>query len=348
MASTRSRLPLVFVLPPGSETLSGGNIYNRELTRALAELVPVTLTAFAGASAALGAAEQGVFFFDTLELEATRALGLPAPGQVRMLVVHHLPSLEPGVHFDASDLAREDAELSRFDGFVATSDFTRELLVARGQPEHVVMTVPPAAPPSSARARTYEPPLCALVVANVIPRKGVLELLEALADVAPSELRLSLRIVGRVDMDPDYVERCRRALARSPHLAASVHFGGPVPYERMGTVYGAAHLLVSASSMETFGMSIHEARAHGLPVLALDGGYVRRHFTDGNDGVLCASAAELAARLVELSRDEHRLRRLFAAAQGSRVSPDYDWHQAAKRFLAELERAGLGAGGARA
>ncbi|HEX6275974.1 MAG TPA: glycosyltransferase family 4 protein [Polyangiaceae bacterium] len=341
MTPTRSRQPLVFVLPPGSAEPSGGNVYNRELSRALAELVPVTLTTFAQADVALRTGKHGVFLFDTLELEATGALGPSAPGQVRLLVVHHLPSLEPSVRFDASDLARENEALARFDGFVATSDFTRELLVARGHTERGILTVPPAASPSASAIRIYAPPLSALLVANVIPRKGVLELFEALADVVRGELALSLRIVGGIGMAPAYVERCHRTLARSPALSAAVRFGGPVPYELMGATYDAAHVLVSASSMETFGMAIYEARAHGLPVLALDGGYVRHHFTDGENGVLCRTPHELAATLCELSEDERRMRALFDAAQGSRISAPYGWPEAAKRFLAELERVGL-------
>ena len=339
MVSIRSRPPLIFAMPAGSDLPSGGNVYNRELTLALAERATVTLTTFARANAALRAGECGIFLFDSLELDATSALGAAAADQMRLLIVHHLPSLEPAVRFESSEVARENAALSRFDGFVATSDFTRELLVARGVSENAILTVPPALPAIDASpARAYEPPLAALLVANVIPRKGVLELLEALGKIATAELGLSLRIVGRTDMDPDYVERCRRVLERSPALATAARFDGPVPYERMGAIYDEAHLLVSASSMETFGMAIHEASAHGLPVVAVDGGHVRRHFTDGAVGVLCAAASELAETLVELARDPARMHVLCANAQESRETTHYGWPEAAERFLAELER----------
>ncbi|HEX6763881.1 MAG TPA: glycosyltransferase, partial [Polyangiaceae bacterium] len=93
----------------------------------------------------------------------------------------------------------------------------------------------------------------------------------------------------------------------------------------------------SASAMETFGMAVHEARAHGLPVLALDGGYVRNAFSDGEDGVLCSSIAELAGTLVELSRDEPAMKSLFDRAQASRRATR-TWTTAAKEFLTELGR----------
>jgi glycosyltransferase involved in cell wall biosynthesis len=331
--------PLVFVLPPGSDAPSGGNVYNRELSRALAAHVSVTVTDFSAAERSLAERRPGSFFFDTLELERAASLARATPERALGLLVHHLPSLEPGAAREAPELARENALLAHFRRFVATSDFTRELLAERKLPLDSILTVPPAAPDRALLPRSYEPPLRALVVANVVPRKGVLELVEALARVSPRNLPCSLRIVGRLDMDAAYVERCRTALPKARGLVASVELVGPVPYERMGAVYEDADLLVSASGMETFGMAIHEARSHGLPVVALAGGYVSQHFRDGDDGVLRASPVELAQTLVELALDEPRMRALFARARANRTTSTYSWDGAAVRFLAELERA---------
>jgi glycosyltransferase involved in cell wall biosynthesis len=339
MAANRPHWPLVFVHPPGIDAPSGGNVYDRELTRALAKLVPVDVLPFSEAKRALDSGRSGAFFFDTLELELTRSVGATTADQLLGLVVHHLPSLEPHVAFGSTALARENALLSRFDRLVATSDFTRELLVSRGRSERAILTVPPALPSIAEERRVYRAPLSVLLVANVIPRKGVLELFEALAENAAPNARFSLRVVGRLDMDPDYVARCRRVLASSAVLGESVRFDGPVPYERMGALYGDAHLLVSASAMETFGMAIHEARAHGLPIAALDAGYARAHFAHGEHGVLCSSVRELATALVELARDDERMAALFSRAQGTLPS-SYSWPDAAQRFLDELARSG--------
>ncbi|HVR18663.1 MAG TPA: glycosyltransferase family 4 protein [Polyangiaceae bacterium] len=339
MAANRPHLPLVFVHPQGIDAPSGGNVYDRELTRALAELVPVTIMPFSEAKGALDGGRAGAFFFDTLELELTRSLGSTTPDQLLGLIVHHLPSLEPHVAFGSTALERENATLSRFDRLVATSDFTRELLVSRGLSERAILTVPPALPNIANAPRAYRAPLSVLLVANVIPRKGVLDLLEALAANAPPSMRFSLHIAGRLDMDPDYVARCQRVLASSASLRESVHLDGPISYERMGTLYDEAHLLVSASAMETFGMAIHEARAHGLPVLALDAGYVRAHFAHGENGLLCSSSPELATALVELARDDDRMAALFSRAQAKNPS-GYSWPDAAQRFVAELARTG--------
>jgi glycosyltransferase involved in cell wall biosynthesis len=332
------RPPLVFAFPEGSDAPSGGNVYNLELTQALAELVPLTVTSFAEAETRLARGEFGIYFFDSLDLEKVGTLPAPRDGQRLGLLVHHLPSLEPGLSPNDPALAREAAALARFALFVATSDFTRDWLVARGHAASRFLTVPPALSEPKGAPRSYEPPLSALVVANLVPRKGVFSLLTTLEAMAPSEAPFALRIVGRDDIDPAHAEQCRRLVARVTWLRKRVSIDGPLPHDSMSDAYERAHLLVSASSMETFGMAIHEARAHGLVVLAREGGYVRRHFDDGAVGRLVESDRELARELVRLAGDEPGMRALFSSAQNARVEPRPTWATAARMFLRELDR----------
>lgn len=332
--------PLVFVLPENVEVATGGNVYDRELTRALSCITNVELATFAEADRSLTRKRHGLYFFDTLDLAKTSSLPAPSEGQTLGLLVHYLATLDPSAT-DALSLAAEDRALERFELFVATSDFTRDVLVRRGRAERSILTVPPALRRIALAPRVYEPPLCALVVANLGPHKGVLPLLEALAALEP-EPRFSLRIVGPSELDPTYAEACRKAVASSTSLQRIVRFDGPLPYERMGEAYEASHLLVSAAPMETFGMAIFEARAHGLPVVAIDGGNVARHFVNGESGIACASATELARTLADLANDGQRMRELFRSAGATRVSSEYGWDEAARRFLAELGRASAG------
>jgi glycosyltransferase involved in cell wall biosynthesis len=330
---------LVFALPDNVDVPTGGNIYDRELTRALMRRTPVELVSFDEAERSLAGKRPGLYFFDTLDLEKTTRLPAASEGQILGLLVHYLASLDPAVAGQAPPFADEARALERFALLVATSEFTRDVLASRGFDERRILTVPPALRPVLRVPRAYEPPLAALVVANLSPHKGVLPLLEALAALEP-EPRFSLRIVGPLERDPAYTAACRGIVRSSPNLGRIVSFDGPVPYEQMDHAYGAAHLLVSAAPMETFGMAIFEARAHGLPVLAIDGGNASRHFEPGNDGISCASPSELARTLVELANDDGRMRELVRRAEATRVASGYGWDEAAQRFLAELERVG--------
>jgi glycosyltransferase involved in cell wall biosynthesis len=331
------RSPLVFVLPPGSDEPSGGNIYNRNLLRALADLVPVTTTTFLEAEALFLAETPGTYLFDTLELDRVGTLPKGAPGQHLGLLVHHLPSLEPDLPVEHPSLAMERAMLPRFDVLVATSAFTRAWLTDRGVLEERVLTVPPATSRDQDHPRTYSEPLAVLAVANLIPRKDVLSLLRALARLGPAPY--VLRLKGRTDLDASYADACRRVVTGSSWLSRHVLLEGPVPHEEMSLVYRASHLFVSAARMETFGMALQEARAHGIPILARDGGYVRHHFTDGENGRLLFTAEEIATEVVALAREPARMSRFFARAQSMRLDDGDTWPSASRKFLTGLGQA---------
>jgi glycosyltransferase involved in cell wall biosynthesis len=182
------------------------------------------------------------------------------------------------------------------------------------------------------------PPFVFLMVGNLIPRKGVLELFECLAAQLAAAERLHLELAGRADLEPAYAQACLE-LAATDKLRTIVRYLGPVPHARIGECYRRAAAFVSASKMETFGMALQEASAHGLPILAVDGGYTRQHFTPGENGLLFESAGALAQQLLVFAREPERMRALFADAQRLRVETDYTWARAAELFVRELRLA---------
>ena len=72
----------------------------------------------------------GRYLVDTLNLDEARVLEGKTPAQRAVLVVHHLPSLEPDITPEHASLALERSVVPLFDGFLATSAFTAELLAA--------------------------------------------------------------------------------------------------------------------------------------------------------------------------------------------------------------------------
>ncbi len=347
---------LVFVLPSDSHLVSGGNIYNRELLAAARRQRSVDAMSVAEWERAVAAGEPGTFLVNTLNMsEFMRAVRDPRPrGQRFVLVVHHLPSLEPGLPADHPALALEAEALPRFDGFLATSRYTAELLQARRLPGRC-MTVSPALAPRPRPPLEYRPGVRGLIVGNLIPRKGVLPFIDALAAAAAAGDRLEIDIVGRSDLEPEHARDCVAA-ARERGLmegdgAVKIHFRGPVAYDVMDDFYRTASLLLSPSLMETFGMALQEARAFGLPILACKGGNAAAHIDDGKSGHLYDSVRDLVTGLMELVRSPDAMRRLFASAQAVRSGADYTWDVAAREFLrqiGEFERAGNdGEGGQR-
>jgi glycosyltransferase involved in cell wall biosynthesis len=336
------RRRLVFVLPSDSHLVSGGNIYNRELLAAARQLRSVDAMSVAEWEREVAAGEPGTFMVDTLNMsEFLRAVGERRPRAQRfVLVVHHLPSLEPGLPVGDPALALEKEALPRFDGFLATSRYTAELLRARGLAQPC-LTVSPALAPRPRPPLEYRPGVRGLIVGNLIPRKGVLPFIEALAAAVRAGDSLTVDVVGRSDLDPEHARACLRA-ARERGLmagdgAAMIRFRGPVSYEAMDGFYSAASLLLSTSTMETFGMALQEARATGLPILACRGGNAAAHVDEGVSGHLYDSVPDLVAGLMELVRSPGAMRRLFDSAQAARSGGDYTWDAAAREFLRQID-----------
>jgi glycosyltransferase involved in cell wall biosynthesis len=335
-------LRLTFLLPRGADQVSGGNIYNDQLIRALQAQGLVAVLPIDEGRRELGRREPGFYFADTLNLREILALPATVPGQQLVLLVHHLPSLEPGLPPADPSLGTEAAALARCRAFVATSPFTARLLASRGFPPERILTLTPAAPAPAtepaAPPRRYVPPLRALMVGNLIPRKAVLSLLEALAPRLAAGDDFTLEMVGRTDSDPGYAGACAALIAADARLRARVQLHGPVPFAQMSEHYAAASLFVSAAEMETYGMALGEARAHRLPILALDRGHVASHLADGHPGRLLPTQTALADALLELARAPLQMAALFAEAQQRPVSADGGWPERARALRDQLAR----------
>lgn len=332
-----------FVLPAGHELVSGGNVYNRELLAAVGALRSAgedapevkTLERVAFREAVRSGAP-GLYFLDTLDLADAPLLTQKTGEQRAVLVVHHLPSLEPGARDTDASVELERAVLPLFDAFLATSPFTVAELERRGVRRERVLLVEPGLPAVELGALPAGP-RHALLAGNVIPRKGVRELLQTLAANTRDGDAFSLELVGRLDIDATYAADVVR-LAGTPPLAGRVVLHAPVPYDAMGAYYRRAGVVLSAAAMETYGMALAEARAHGLPIFALDAGYTARHFENGVDGRAFESVEELARAWLAALRDERSFARIAENARRRAAPGPATWDRAARRFVGELAR----------
>jgi glycosyltransferase involved in cell wall biosynthesis len=329
---------LVFALPDGSDLISGGNRYNEQLVRALVGRANVSCANIASARARIERGEPGLYFVDSLNLSDFASFPPQRAAQRYGLIVHHLPSLEPDLDPADPALQVERDALGRFDVLLATSPFTAEFLRSRGHEPERILTVPPAPPASPDAPRTIEPPFTFAWVGNLIPRKSMLELLRALDTRIRDSDRFFIELAGRSDLDAEYARECLQLLRDSEQLRSVVRYLGAIPNDEVLELCRRAAAFVSAAKMETFGMAIQEARACGLPILALDGGYARHHFTAGETGLLFGSIEELADGLLALVRTPDRLRAWFDSAQRLRLDSDYTWERAAESLLEQLTR----------
>ena len=169
------------------------------------------------------------------------------------------------------------------------------------------------------------------VVGRVDRMKGVDVVVEAVATLRrDTGLPVRLVVVGDAFQDREYAKRTRDQAARL--LGDSARF--IPPREDVPEVLRAVDVLVNASSAEPFGLSVLEAQATGVPVVAAGGGGIPEFVSDGLTGLLFppGDAAALAACLARVIGDPVFARQLATAARTQTVR-EFDLEVRADRLL---------------
>jgi len=129
-----------------------------------------------------------------------------------------------------------------------------------------ISVVPPGFDGVVAPEASHEsgPTLRALCVAQWIPRKGILTLVEAWTlRERPGAV---LELIGETNADSDYGSRVWEAVQAAP--PDSIVVSGRVDDGGLGAAYASADLFVLPSRYEGYGIVYAEALACGLPVIA--------------------------------------------------------------------------------
>lgn len=186
-------------------------------------------------------------------------------------------------------------------------------------------------------ARAQRGPLRIAFLGNVIPRKGLHTLLEALARLQPSTFQLD--VVGSLTTDPVYAHAMQKQTSERG-LSSVVTFHGALDNAPLVEKLSHAHVLVVPSSYEGFGIVYLEGMAFGLPAIGTTAGAAGEILREGETGFLIPpdDAPTLAARLENLAADRALLTRLsLNALQRCRQQPK--WEQTAgeiRQFLVEM------------
>jgi glycosyltransferase involved in cell wall biosynthesis len=190
-------------------------------------------------------------------------------------LVHELPSVAGGGSWPETSTSERNYEepLLRADRLVAVSEHGRKVLLREGVSPGRIHVVPPGfdgVPVSVGSHVTRDSPVRALCVAQWIPRKGILTLIEAWT--LHERKGAMLELIGETDADPDYAVLVRAAIEAAPR--GSIVVSGCVDDASLGASYSAADLFVLPSRYEGYGIVYAEALARGLPVIACDIGPV--------------------------------------------------------------------------
>lgn len=198
-----------------------------------------------------------------------------------------------------------------------------------------------------------------LFVGRVSPEKGIHTLIEAFAQIVSRVERARLIIVGgRATLREDFIvsissDPLVRALNRFYNgsvsseyqeyldslisqlkLTDKVRFVGEIPHKELPDWYRSSRVVVNPSLSESFGMSIVEGMACGLPVVGTKVGGMRETIRDGETGLLIEPERpdSLAEAVVSLLNNPETARRMGNKGR-VRAVEHFSWRARAERLL---------------
>ena len=187
---------------------------------------------------------------------------------------------------------------------------------------------PAITPPSEARARRPSGEVTTGVLARLTPEKRVDAVIDIVNDVP--DVRL---VVGGTGPDHGRLEQ----MIASRGLGDRVRFTGWTHPDRF---FADVDVLVSASELENAPLSILEAQARGVPVVARTAGGVADLISDGHDGLLADDDEELADGVRRFVTDRELRERVIRGAgeTAKRRGRDNDPRTMAAAYHQLLER----------
>ena len=188
---------------------------------------------------------------------------------------------------------------------------------------------------SAPAERSPEPLICHL--GRLKRYKSVEHLLRALPGVLNVLPETRLAIVGEGDYRP-----ALEALAEELGIREAVTFTGQVSHEEKVHWLNRAWVAVNPSPKEGWGLTVIEANACGVPVVAADSPGLRDSVRDGETGLLYpyGEIETLTGDLITLLRDRSVRERMGESAR--LWAGTFSWEQSARKALKILEGLILG------
>ncbi len=153
-----------------------------------------------------------------------------------------------------------------------------------------------------------------LFLGNVMYRKGLHTLLNALASLSP--LPYTLDVVGSLTTESNYTAQMKQLITKRG-LSSCVFLHGSLDKEPLIEKLAQAHVLVVPSSYEGFGIVYLEGMGFGLPVIGTTAGAAREVIEHEKTGFLIKpdDSKTLAEHLKTLMEDRSALTRLSLNAR---------------------------------
>ncbi len=149
-------------------------------------------------------------------------------------------------------------------------------------------------------------------------------------------------VIGGGSPEPEQREQevlaTMRQIVKERKMENRVHIVGYIPDEDLVASYRQARLFALPSIFEPFGMTVLEAMACAVPVVASKYGGIRTVISSGKNGILIdpRKESEFADAMMMILRDPSLARRLGEASR-STIQKEYSWEAIAEKHVAFYE-----------
>ena len=153
-----------------------------------------------------------------------------------------------------------------------------------------------------------------LFVGNLIPRKGLHNLIAALATLPQTDWQL--HVVGSTKVDINYTRQIERQIETAV-LHSNITFHHTLSDEQLAQQMARSHILVMPSQYEGFGIVYLEGMGFGLPAIGSTSGAAWEIIRDGENGFLvnAEDTAVLAKYIQQLHHNRDQLLQMSLAAR---------------------------------
>jgi glycosyltransferase involved in cell wall biosynthesis len=221
---------------------------------------------------------------------------------------------------------------------------SRAHVVMTGAMKSTILACYPETPPSKIRVIPWGAPSfperlekrpgdvpTLLTLSRISPEKGQHRLLEALRDY-PGPLRVVIAGEAAYMGGSSYAAKLRRLAGRLRNI--EVLFPGHLSGQAKADAFASADLYIFPSVSESYGLTLMEALAHGVPAIAFDHDGAKA-ILNPDLGVLVRNKIELRDSIGALLADPSRRARMSAAAR--LYAGERPFSQAAGRVAALLQ-----------
>lgn len=231
----------------------------------------------------------------------------------------------------------EKKYLQSVDGFIFNSKTTQSVVQKMiGTDKPSVVAYPPtdrfgnAISEKEIQERSQKKELRILFLGNLIERKGLYTLLEAIRSLPHSNFQLD--IIGSLTSEPKYVKQIQEFITKN-HLSSFIFLHGSLNNQPLIDKLKSTHILVVPSSYEGFGIVYLEGMCFGLPAIGTTAGAAGEIIEDGVTGYLIqpGDAQGLASRLEVLNEKRDLLVQMSLAAR-NRYLRQPKWDETASQI----------------